>query len=178
MATDRLIYTLYVHPKLFAIPPAEVADKLAPLLNIPTNQLIQKFKEKETGIRLANQLTESVARGLKQLSLDGVELEEKYARYYPQDDVAADVIGYVDKEHRGQAGLERGSSQLLEVYTRDSFRSEWATTQNNLGTAYSDRIRGERVENLELAIVAYNLSLEVYTRDSFPYEWATTQKNF
>ncbi|MFM7717054.1 MAG: penicillin-binding protein 2, partial [Microcystis sp.] len=118
LATDRLIYTLYVHPKLFAIPPAEVADKLAPLLNIPTNQLIQRFKEKETGIRLANQLTESVARGLKQLSLDGVELEEKYARYYPQDDVAADVIGYVDKEHRGQAGLERGSSQLLE---RDPF---------------------------------------------------------
>ena len=35
LATDRLIYTLYVHPKLFAIPPAEVADKLAPLLNIP-----------------------------------------------------------------------------------------------------------------------------------------------
>jgi cell division protein FtsI (penicillin-binding protein 3) len=49
-----------------------VADKLAPLLNIPTNQLIERFKEKETGIRLANQLTESVARGLKQLSLDGV----------------------------------------------------------------------------------------------------------
>jgi len=50
-------------------------------------------------------------------------------------------------------------------------------TQNNLGNAYSNRIRGERVENLELAIVAYNLSLEVYTRDSFPYEWATTQNN-
>ncbi|TRU10624.1 MAG: CHAT domain-containing protein, partial [Microcystis aeruginosa Ma_MB_F_20061100_S19] len=54
---------------------------------------------------------------------------------------------------------------------------EWAMTQNNLGNAYSDRIRGERAENLELAIVAYNLSLEVYTRDSFPYEWAMTQNN-
>ncbi|MDJ0529409.1 MAG: CHAT domain-containing protein, partial [Microcystis sp. M53600_WE12] len=40
-----------------------------------------------------------------------------------------------------------------------------------------DRILGERADNLELAIVAYNLSLEVYTRDSFPYEWATIQYN-
>ncbi|MCA2644146.1 MULTISPECIES: CHAT domain-containing protein, partial [unclassified Microcystis] len=36
---------------------------------------------------------------------------------------------------------------------------------------------GERAENLELAIVAYNLSLEVYTREAFPYEWARTQNN-
>ncbi|MFM8298585.1 MAG: CHAT domain-containing protein, partial [Microcystis aeruginosa] len=49
--------------------------------------------------------------------------------------------------------------------------------QNNLGAAYSHRIRGERADNLELAIVAYNLSLEVYTRDAFPEAWATTQNN-
>ncbi|MCA2683003.1 MAG: CHAT domain-containing protein, partial [Microcystis sp. M038S2] len=36
---------------------------------------------------------------------------------------------------------------------------------------------GERAENLELAIVAYSLSLEVYTREAFPYEWARTQNN-
>ncbi|MCU7242825.1 MAG: CHAT domain-containing protein, partial [Microcystis aeruginosa WS75] len=53
----------------------------------------------------------------------------------------------------------------------------WAMTQNNLGIAYSNRIRGERADNLELAIVAYNLSLEVYTRDAFPSEWASVQNN-
>jgi len=50
-------------------------------------------------------------------------------------------------------------------------------TQNNLGTAYRNRIRGKRADNLELAIAAYNLSLEVYTRDAIPYEWANTQNN-
>jgi cell division protein FtsI (penicillin-binding protein 3) len=118
LATDRLIYTLYVHPKLFGKPPEAVAEELAPLLNRPKAELVAQFKQKESGIRLADRLTESVARSLKHLSLDGIELEEKYARYYPQEDVVADVIGYVDKEHRGQAGLERGASQLLE---RDPF---------------------------------------------------------
>ncbi len=50
-------------------------------------------------------------------------------------------------------------------------------TQNNLGNTYSDRIRGERADNLELAIAAYNQSLEVYTRESFPEDWARTQNN-
>jgi len=46
-----------------------------------------------------------------------------------------------------------------------------------LGRAYLFRIRGERADNLELAIAASNLSLEVYTRDAFPYGWASSQNN-
>jgi hypothetical protein len=41
-------------------------------------------------------------------------------------------------------------------------------TQNNLGIAYGDRIRGERADNLEQAIAAYHNALQVYTRDAFP----------
>ncbi|MBK4732539.1 CHAT domain-containing protein [Oxynema sp. CENA135] len=65
----------------------------------------------------------------------------------------------------------------LHVYTRDAFPQQWATTQNNLGTAYSDRIRGERGENLEEAIACFRAALQVCTRDAFPQDWATTQYN-
>ena len=50
-------------------------------------------------------------------------------------------------------------------------------TQNNLATAYSDRIRGERAENIEKAIAFYKSALEVYSRDAFPQNWAMTQNN-
>ena len=50
-------------------------------------------------------------------------------------------------------------------------------TQNNLGIAYQYRIRGERADNLEEAIAAYEKSLEVYTRDAFPEDWAATKNN-
>ncbi|MCZ8118740.1 MAG: CHAT domain-containing protein [Microcystis sp. LE18-22.4A] len=69
-----------------------------------------------------------------------------------------------------------GYHSLLK-YTREAFPYEWAITQNNLGVAYSSRIRGERADNLELTIAAYNLSLEVYIRETFPYEWARSQNN-
>jgi tetratricopeptide (TPR) repeat protein len=50
-------------------------------------------------------------------------------------------------------------------------------THNNLGTACSDRIRGERAENLKQAIACYEQALQVYTREAFPEDWATTQNN-
>ncbi|MFG3817373.1 tetratricopeptide repeat protein, partial [Limnothrix redekei] len=53
----------------------------------------------------------------------------------------------------------------------------WAATQNNLGLAYNDRIRGERADNLERAITAYERALEVRTRDALPEDWAATQNN-
>ncbi|MCZ8241954.1 MAG: CHAT domain-containing protein [Microcystis sp. LE19-131.1A] len=70
-----------------------------------------------------------------------------------------------------------GYQTLFEVYNREAFPYEWASTQNNLGIAYGDRIRGEKADNLELAIISLNQSLEVRTREAFPYEWATAQNN-
>ncbi|MHC5831622.1 MAG: tetratricopeptide repeat protein, partial [Nostoc sp.] len=68
-------------------------------------------------------------------------------------------------------------NQALEVYTRSAFPVDWATTQNNLGTAYGDRIKGERAENIESAIAAFNQALEVYTRSAFPQNHAETLFN-
>ena len=50
-------------------------------------------------------------------------------------------------------------------------------TQNNLAIAYRNRIRGEKADNLERAITAYQEALKVYTFDAFPQDWALTQHN-
>jgi hypothetical protein len=54
---------------------------------------------------------------------------------------------------------------------------DWATLQNNLGTAYLYRIHGERADNLELAISHYEQALTVRTQQAFPEDWAATQNN-
>ncbi|MGL5034405.1 MAG: peptidoglycan D,D-transpeptidase FtsI family protein, partial [Microcystaceae cyanobacterium] len=59
-------------------------------------------------------LSESQATKIHKLKLDGLELEQQYSRFYPQEEMAADVIGYVDGDHRGQAGIELSQKQLLE----------------------------------------------------------------
>ncbi|MDZ8078211.1 MAG: CHAT domain-containing protein [Nostoc sp. DcaGUA01] len=70
-----------------------------------------------------------------------------------------------------------GYEIALTVYTRSVFPQEWASTQNNLGTAYRNRIFGEQTKNIESAIAAYTAALEVRTKDAFPVDWATTQNN-
>ncbi|MEG3954091.1 CHAT domain-containing tetratricopeptide repeat protein, partial [Microcoleus sp. herbarium2] len=65
----------------------------------------------------------------------------------------------------------------LTIRTREAFPEKWAKTQNNLAIAYSERIRGEKADNIEVAIASYTAALSVLTRDAFPEYWAKTQNN-
>ena len=56
-----------------------------------------------------------------------------------------------------------GYEIVLKIFTRDRFPEQWAITQNNLGNAYANRIRGERLKNLETAVVCYQQALSQYT---------------
>ena len=121
LATDRLTYTLFVHPRYFEAtkeitnPTDYIARELSAILGDMTpEQLKEKFKEKESGIKLATRLNESQAVRIEALRMGGVDLEKQYSRYYPQDEMAADIVGYVDGEHQGQAGLEFSQREILE----------------------------------------------------------------
>jgi tetratricopeptide (TPR) repeat protein len=65
----------------------------------------------------------------------------------------------------------------LQGYTDEAFPEDWARTQNNLATIYSDRTRGDQAENLEQAIACCENALQVYTRQVFPEDWAMVQTN-
>jgi hypothetical protein len=39
------------------------------------------------------------------------------------------------------------------------------------------RIKGERKDNLEIAISCYQNALQIYTYEAFPEKWAETQNN-
>ena len=48
----------------------------------------------------------------------------------------------------------------------------WARFQENLGDAYRKRLKGDRAENIELAIAAYEAALTLWKRDAYPWQWA------
>jgi CHAT domain-containing protein len=70
-----------------------------------------------------------------------------------------------------------GYEAVLMVRTKGNNPEKWAQTQNNLATAYYERIRGDKAENMELSIACYKAALEVYTQEDFPIDWAMTQNN-
>ena len=66
----------------------------------------------------------------------------------------------------------------MKVYTEKDFPADWAMTENNLANAYSNRIRGERAENIEQAIEHCETGSEGQdTEKDFPEDWAMTENN-
>ena len=65
----------------------------------------------------------------------------------------------------------------IVLNNRQPGSEKFAQTQNNLATAYSNRIRGEKAQNIELAIASYTAALTIRTREAFPQDWAQTQNN-
>ncbi|MGF1938314.1 MAG: peptidoglycan D,D-transpeptidase FtsI family protein [Nostoc sp. ChiQUE02] len=114
LAIDRPVYTLYAHPKLFDKSNEDMAERLAPILAKDTAELVKTFQSKKSGIILAPALPEEIIDRVISLRLNGLEWIQKYSRFYPPDDLVADVVGYVNVDRRGQAGVEYSQEKLLE----------------------------------------------------------------
>ena len=122
LATDRITYTLYVHPHLFKrnsepVPAEEIATKLSEILGNKTpEELLKIFAKQDWGIRLAGDLPESVKEKIAAMQIDGLDLKQNYSRFYPHKEMAAEVTGYVnrDSSRSPQAGVEFTQNKLLE----------------------------------------------------------------
>lgn len=114
LAIDRPVYTLYAHPRLFESSSEAIATDLAAILNRPSADLVKQFKTRKSGIRLAPALSEEMANKIAKLRINGLELIQEYSRLYPQQELLADVVGYVDLDRSGQAGVEYSQEKLLE----------------------------------------------------------------
>ena len=116
LAIDLPVYTLYVHPKMFDKNKSisEIARKLGTILNQDADELEAKFKKQKSGIFISSKLAEEVADQISALKLNGIDLTKKYSRYYPYQSLLADVVGFVNSDRRGKAGIEFSQEKLLE----------------------------------------------------------------
>lgn len=132
LALDRITYTLYVHPIGFGLPqdlletlpeaiapddlPKAVAHYLAPILgDTSPNDLEATFRRQRSGILLRPSLDLAQVNDIRRLRIDGLELVERYGRFYPQGSTAAEITGYVQQdEHLGQAGIELSQESLIQ----------------------------------------------------------------
>ncbi|AFY99346.1 tetratricopeptide repeat protein [Calothrix sp. PCC 6303] len=88
-----------------------------------------------------------------------------------------------DQVENVELAIKAGEA-AMQVCSRDRFPEQWGKIQNNLGIVYRDacggqsqRILGDKAENLEQAIACYQNALSIRTREDFPELWAQTQMN-
>jgi cell division protein FtsI (penicillin-binding protein 3) len=95
----------------FAVPP-EIGDPglaarlLSPILDIPVKDLRERLRSPHRFTWVARRLAPEVVQRIQALNLRGIYFEKEMERFYPKRQLAAQVLGFVDIDGHGQAGIE------------------------------------------------------------------------
>jgi cell division protein FtsI (penicillin-binding protein 3) len=123
VALDEERFKLWAHPRFFNFPgddpqalrtSAEVATKLAPILAEPRQQLLTLLGNRRSGVKLAGELDPETAKRVRALGISGLDLEAYPRRLYPQGNLFANVVGFLNLERVPQAGLEQSRDRDLK----------------------------------------------------------------
>jgi cell division protein FtsI/penicillin-binding protein 2 len=94
--------------------PADAASRLAPLLDVPEDNLLDSISNRESGFAyLAREVDLVTADRVRKLHLDGIGILPDSRRVYPQGPLATQVIGAVGTENQGLTGLESGYEDVV-----------------------------------------------------------------
>lgn len=108
--------TIYADPRQLSssgIPPATVARRLAPVLDQPVPDLIEKLTTDTGFVYLARQMPRELGTRIQTMNLPGVAVLEEARRVYPSDGLAAQVVGFAGIDGEGLAGMELGLESTL-----------------------------------------------------------------
>lgn len=126
-AMDVRLFHVILDPKRIADTgqPDQVAGYLAPLLNLEAKEVVSEIARRAAAthgrryFRLKKYVTdETVARikeGMKVLQLpnNAIYFEEAFQRRYPKDTLMSHVVGFVNSEGDGCAGIEQSLDKNL-----------------------------------------------------------------
>lgn len=104
---------------IFATPayikdPATVASQLAPLLKIDKDTLYRKLTAKAGFVYLIRKIDRDLSKRIQDMNIDGIGFLKESKRYYPDNNLAAQVIGFAGMDNQGLSGLELQYEKTLK----------------------------------------------------------------
>lgn len=119
--------------------PLDLAQQLAPILEVSEAQIYRKLMQKSRFVYLARRLHPTQSQQIRRLKQPGVFLRKESQRFYPGGQLAAHVLGFVNREHQGLSGLEylyderiRGEPSRVHL-TLDARRNSYRRTESRDG---------------------------------------------
>ena len=105
MAASLSCYSVFADPGMIDDTEAK-AGLLAPILDIPVDQLLGKLKHKGRFVWLKRKISFDDKQKIKALKMRGIGFLREEKRFYPQDAIGATILGIVDVDNKGLDGLE------------------------------------------------------------------------
>lgn len=142
LAQDTVLYDLFAHPQYFyKVPRDQVAIALSPLLNMDDRKVLTKLNQTYDTIGIKKNLPKSEVEKIaearmkipaidektrklilddngrpvtKKIPIPGLDFAKKNVRNYPQGNLAAHVLGYVNDEAKISSGVEATAAKILK----------------------------------------------------------------
>ncbi len=97
----------------------EVADGLAPLLNMDRNEIFRLITKKVNYVtikrKVSRETEDNVRRWITKKNVKGINIDEDAKRYYPNSNLVSHVLGFTGDDNQG---LQGGVEDVMEKYLK------------------------------------------------------------
>lgn len=113
------------------------AKELSDILNLDEGFILDRFNQERQYVVLKNKLSQEENDLINEAKLAGIYIDTERGRYYPQETMASQIVGFLGGNGTGQYGLEqyyndtlykenqdRGESLLLTIDYEIQFKAE------------------------------------------------------
>lgn len=105
LAGDTVQYEVSASPNLIS-DPQKTTERLYRLLNIPRETLLEALSSGKVWVPLSRDASYEVGKTLLEWDITGISVTPRSKRAYPEGQLAAHLLGFVNDNHNGFYGIE------------------------------------------------------------------------
>lgn len=125
LAISTMVNSLYIDPNNVKDPEA-VATDLAPIIGLSKQQILDKIAQGGGFVWLRRQMEPEMSDAVKNLMKENpdykacLNFRQESKRYYPNDMLAANVIGFVGTDDKGLDGIEQQFDSMIKGENKET----------------------------------------------------------
>ena len=146
-------YTLSVNPKE-VINKVSIARAISKRTGKPEEYYLKRMNSNSKFEYLERNLERETLGALETANFKGLNIERKYRRYYPHNQIAAQLLGYTNLDDKGISGVEKDYNDYLTGTPGWIYKTKgWSgKIQHKSGMPFLEPINGDNIQltiNLE-----------------------------
>lgn len=146
LAASLEAYSLYADPKLMLAPKASLEGLLEVFPELDRENLKEKLESDKRFVWIARNLTPDEQYRVLEIGEPGFGFIREPIRIYPQGNIASHVVGYVNIDGKGLAGIERAFDEKLSKGEGDIYLSTDIRVQHYLRKYMAEAIKNHKAK--------------------------------
>ena len=158
LAVSTMTKSLFVDPSNVK-DPAALAANLAPLIDLPEQTILDDIAKGGGFVMVKRQLEQSEYEAVRQMIREKeytncLNFDDEAKRYYPNDILAANVLGFVGTDDKGLDGIEQALDPLLKGEVKKNHIATDKASRPIFDSVFASyrRYRGDYCKTVELTI--------------------------